>query len=107
MSWIYAACLAVSTVCMVILDWRFRLAFWAAPRRTALVVAAGLVFFLLWDLVGIALGVFRHLDSEFASGILVAPQLPLEELMFLVFLCYLTTVASAGAAQLLRRGAGQ
>ena len=45
------------------LDARWRLAAWSAPRRTAAAVAIGTAFFLLWDAVGIATGVFVKGDS--------------------------------------------
>ena len=36
------------------------------------------------------------------SGIVLAPEFPLEELFFLTFLCYLTMVVLMGADRLLR-----
>ena len=86
----YLACLLVSLAGMVVLDVRRKLFLAHDPRRGAAVLAAGLVFFLAWDLAGIGLGIFRHSPSRFATGWMVAPQLPVEEVVFLLFLCYLT-----------------
>lgn len=96
MSGVYAASLAVSTACLVLLDVRFSLVLRRRPAVGAAVLAVGVVFFLAWDLVGIGLGVFRHLDSSWATGILIAPQLPIEELLFLLFLSYLTLILLSG-----------
>lgn len=102
MSIIYLLVLLVSIGCMMLLDHRFRLFFWRDARRAALVVLAGLVFFVLWDLFGIGLGIFYRGETEFMTGIVVAPELPLEELFFLAFLSYLTMVLITGADVLFR-----
>ncbi|GHD46548.1 lycopene cyclase domain-containing protein [Mycetocola manganoxydans] len=102
MSIIYLLVLLASIGCMMLLDHRFRLFFWRDARRAALVVLAGLVFFVLWDLFGIGLGIFYRGETEFMTGIVVAPELPLEELFFLAFLSYLTMVLITGADVLLR-----
>jgi len=103
----YLACLLVSLGALVLVDRRFGLVFWRvgrnAARRAGLVLLAGVVFFLAWDLLGIALGVFARGRSPFMTGIELAPQLPLEEPVFLAFLCYLTLVLLFGTRALLDR----
>ena len=89
---VYLLCLLTALACMVLLDRRFRLALWQAPRRAATVLAAGVALFLAWDLAAIAAGHYRMGDSALMSGIELGPELPLEELVFLVFLCYVTLV---------------
>ena len=101
MSVVYLICLLVSLGAMVLLDARFRLVFWRDARRATIVLALGLVFFLAWDAAGIALGVFARGGSPFMTGIELAPELPLEELFFLLFLCYLTLVLIFGARAVL------
>ncbi|GAB3633293.1 hypothetical protein GCM10027421_26460 [Microbacterium shaanxiense] len=105
MNLVYAASLLLSLACLVLLDVRFRLVFARTPARSAVVLLAGLAFFIVWDAVGIGLGVFRHVDSRWATGILLAPQFPIEELLFLVFLCYLTLVLLSGWRHLRDRNA--
>ena len=85
------------------LDARWRLAAWAAPGRTAAAVLIGTFFFVIWDAVGIATGVFVKGSSSLLLGIDLAPQLPIEEPFFLAFLCYLALVAWAGALRVLGR----
>jgi lycopene cyclase domain-containing protein len=89
MGFVYLGALLVSLAGMAILDWRLRLFFRAAPLRAALVLLAGLAFFLSWDLAGIALGIFHRGQAGIMTGVLLAPELPLEEAVFLAFLCYL------------------
>ena len=89
---VYLLCLLTALACMVLLDLRFRLALWQAPRRAATVLLAGVALFLAWDLAAIAAGHYRMGDSALMSGIELGPELPLEELVFLVFLCYVTLV---------------
>ncbi|WP_404436816.1 lycopene cyclase domain-containing protein [Microbacterium aerolatum] len=96
MSAVYAVSLVVSTACLVLLDVRFGLVFRRRPLIATATLAIGVVFFVAWDAVGIGLGVFRHLDSSWATGILLAPEFPLEELLFLLFLCYLTLILLSG-----------
>ena len=99
----YLAAILVSAGGVVILDARWRLAAWRDPARTAAAVAIGTLFFLAWDVVGIATGVFVKGDSPLLLGIDLAPQLPLEEPLFLAFLSYLALVTWAGAERALGR----
>jgi lycopene cyclase domain-containing protein len=100
---LYLAALAIALTGMVMLDRRFRLFFWSAPRRAAIVLIVGVVFFLAWDLAGVGLGVFFRGETDFMTGLQVAPEVPLEEVFFLTLLCYLTmNVYTFVAARLLR-----
>ncbi|MFC4553737.1 lycopene cyclase domain-containing protein [Georgenia faecalis] len=103
-----AAYLLVLLVClgaMTLLDHRFRLFFFADARRAALVLAAGTAGFLLWDVAGIASGLFFRGQTPYMTGLLLAPELPVEELVFLAFLSYLTMNLYTGASLLLQRRA--
>ena len=90
MSLLYLLALLIALTGMVMLDRRFRLFFWAAPRRAAIVLLVGVAFFVVWDLAGIGLGIFFRGETAFMTGLQVAPELPVEELFFLTLLCYLT-----------------
>lgn len=102
---LYLAAILVSAAGVALLDRRWRLAAWAAPGRTAAAVAIGTAFFVAWDAVGIATGVFVKGDSPLLIGVDLAPHLPLEEPFFLAFLCYLALVLHAGAGRVLDRRA--
>jgi lycopene cyclase domain-containing protein len=103
-SWLYLAALLFSLMGMVVLDRRFGLFFWADARRAAIVLPAGVLFFLLWDLAGIGLGIFFRGPSPFVTGLVVAPEVPIEEIAFLALLCYLTMNVFAGITKILMRG---
>ncbi|QNA94218.1 lycopene cyclase domain-containing protein [Microbacterium sp. Se63.02b] len=98
---IYLTALLLSLGCMLLLDWRFRLFFWRDAVTAAIVTAVGVVFFLMWDVAGIASGIFFRGEGPIASGIVLAPELPLEEPVFLAFLVVCTMVLYTGAARLL------
>ncbi|WP_127474395.1 lycopene cyclase domain-containing protein [Microbacterium sulfonylureivorans] len=100
---LYLAAIVVSAAGVALLDRRWRLAGWHAPGRTAGAVAIGTAFFLAWDAVGIAAGVFVKGDSALLIGLDLAPHLPIEEPFFLVFLCYLALVVHAAALRALGR----
>ncbi|GAA1445289.1 lycopene cyclase domain-containing protein [Leifsonia poae] len=103
MSILYLAVLLVAIGCMLLLDRRFALFFWRDARRAAIVLVAGVLFFLAWDLFGIALHVFARGGSPLMTGIVLAPELPLEEVFFLAFLCYVTMILISGAGRMLAR----
>lgn len=98
MSALYLAALLVSVGGLLVLDARYRLFLFTAPVRALVVLVAGVVGFLLWDLAGIGLGIFFEGRPSLLIGIDLAPQLPVEEVVFLVLLC-LTAMESYGLAR--------
>ena len=119
MSWAYAGALGFSLLGMAILDFRHGL-FWGAALRSksgrVWARTAGVHFgvwavFLLWDILGIELDVFFRGESPYMTGINLTPHLPMEELLFLFFLVWLTINVFVGAAKLAEwragRGAGR
>ncbi len=60
------------------------------------------VFFLAWDFVDIALGVYSRGECPAMTGIEVAPELPIEELFFIVFRTYVTGVLHGLFSRLLQ-----
>ena len=90
MTLLYLLALLIALTGMVVLDRRFRLFFWRDARRAGIVLAAGLVFFLAWDLAGVGGGIFFRGETAFMTGLQIAPEVPLEEVFFLALLCYLT-----------------
>jgi lycopene cyclase domain-containing protein len=105
MGLLYLAALLVALTGMVMLDRRFALFFWADARRAAIVLVAGIVFFVVWDLFGIGLGIFFRGETSFMTGLQVAHELPVEELFFLALLCYVTMNLYAFAGRVLDRAA--
>lgn len=102
MSFLYLVALLTSLVGIGLLDHRHKLAFFGgAPGRSAVIMTVTVIFFLVWDVVGIATGVFFRGAGPWMTGILLGPELPLEELFFLMVLCYSTLVSYLGATKVL------
>ncbi|EXF25425.1 C50 carotenoid epsilon cyclase [Nesterenkonia sp. AN1] len=105
MSFLYLAGLLLAACCMLLIDRRFRLFFFADPKVAAAVTLLGVVFFLLWDVAGIGLGIFLMGESRYLTGVVLGPEMPLEEPVFLAFLSLCTMILYTGAAKLLRHRA--
>lgn len=85
----YLVALVVSLTGLGLLDYTHKLALFAGKVwQTLVTVAVGVVFFLVWDVAGIAAGVFFRGPGPYQTGILIGPELPLEEVFFLTLLCY-------------------
>ncbi len=95
----YLIALLVSIAGIAALDWRYKLAFWRDRRRTVATLGICVGIFILWDLLGIGLGIFLHGNSELTLPIRLLPEFPIEELFFLVLLCYCTLAIYQGASR--------
>lgn len=105
MSAIYLLCLLGGCLAMLAIDRRFGLYLFADLPRALAVQAVGMAGFLAWDLTGIGLGIFRRGEGPFSIGVELLPHLPLEEIVFLWFLCHVTMIVATGAQPLLARAA--
>lgn len=101
MSAAYLILLLLSLLGVALLDRRWRLFVWRAPVTAVMVLVSGVVFFVLWDLLGIANGHFRQADGPWQLGVLLAPELPIEEPVFLLLLCWCAMLLWCAAARLL------
>lgn len=97
---LYLLLLLVSLGGVVACDLRWNLALRSRPWRTLFLVVCGAAFLLVWDLVGIARGVFVKGDGPWLLGVDLAPHLTIEEPIFLIFLAYLTVVLTAAVQRL-------
>lgn len=86
-SFLYLAALVVSIAGLATLDFKFKLAI-AKSKRYLCLILIPLVFFLTWDLAGIASGIFFRGNTQHLTGILLSEELPLEEIFFLILLSY-------------------
>ena len=100
---VYLAALLVSGGGLALADRRWRLLFWCDARRAAVVVGTGVAVLLVADLVGIRHGLFFRAPTDVMTGVLLAPQLPVEEPVFLAFLCYLAMLLVRGVERVLTR----
>jgi lycopene cyclase domain-containing protein len=102
-SFLYLAALVVSLAGTAVLDVRYRLFFARDAKRAGIVLAVGVLFFLAWDLAGIGLGLFFVGQGRFLTGIVLAPELPLEEVFFLTLLCWTAMNAFGAGERVLER----
>jgi lycopene cyclase domain-containing protein len=94
--WFYLIALIISISGLVVIDWRYTLAFWHSTRRTALTIAIAMVFFIAWDLLGIGLGIFFKGTGQYMLPFELLPEFPIEELFFLFLLSYVTLLLYRG-----------
>lgn len=92
MQYAYLATILFSLLGMGVLDWRYRLALFHDTLRAVMTVGIGVLVFIVWDIFGISLGIFFSGHSPYMSGMYLGPEFPVEELLFLTFLCYFTLV---------------
>ena len=88
MQWIYLASLVFAISCLVLVDMRYKLAFFHNLKRTAMTLAISVWLFIVWDIFGIRLGIFFHGGSDYALPYRLFPEFPIEELFFLFLLTY-------------------
>lgn len=100
----YLGALLISSACLLLLDWRYRLFYWRDPRAAVIVTVIGVGALLLFDAAGISLGIFRRGEGEAATGVVLAPHLPLEEPVFLWFLVLCTMVLYTGSLRMIEAG---
>ena len=87
---LYLLALVVSLLGLVGLDRKHKLVFFRDWLSGAVSISVGVAFFLIWDLFGIANGIFFRGETVGLTGLLLAPELPIEEVLFLTLLCYST-----------------
>jgi len=98
---VYLAGLISSIIGLGLFDWRFKLGFSTNKKAALLATLLPLIFFLLWDGAGIALGIFFRGETSHLTGLVIAPELPLEELFFLFLLNYTTLTVFIAIKRLL------
>ncbi len=93
---LYLLALAISILGMGLIDYKHKLALFIQPLRTIITLTVAVLLFLIWDLVGIALGIFFRGEGPYLTGITIAPELPIEEVFFLTLLSYTILIAYLG-----------
>jgi lycopene cyclase domain-containing protein len=88
----YLGLLLFSLIGLSLIDFKFKLAFFSKPKRSAVAIAIPFALFVFWDLAGSASGIFFRGQNTLLTGIQVFPEFPIEELFFLALLCYSTLI---------------
>lgn len=94
----YILALCVSAVGIIAIDvtTKKRICQWSTLK----IILPGFIFLLVADLIGIHLNIF-HTNQSLVSGLhIFTPDLPVEELVLLIFLPYLTLIISDKLDQL-------
>jgi lycopene cyclase domain-containing protein len=90
MRYLYVLSILFSFGGLLLLDWRYRVALFWRWRTALKLVLASFAFLLVWDLALVGSGLYWT-KPQYVSGWYVGtPNLPVEELGFLLFLSYLT-----------------
>lgn len=98
----YLAILLVSLIGCYLLDRTHKLAFTVDPKRALLSMVPAFIVFFIWDIAGIALGIFFRGNNTLLTGLQLFPEFPIEEIFFLMLLCYSTLIALTWSTKLLR-----
>lgn len=94
--WFYLIALLISISGLLLIDRRFKLAFWHDRTRTAITLSISIVLFIIWDILGISLGIFFDGPSQYMLPFRLAPHFPVEEIFFLFLLTYVTLIIYNG-----------
>lgn len=95
MSFAYLGLLLFSLIGLTLIDFKFKLAFFSNPKRSAVAIAIPFALFVFWDLAGIASGIFFRGNADHLVGFELFPEFPIEELFFLGVLCYTTLIITS------------
>jgi len=96
MQWFYLIGLLIGISGLVLIDRRWKLGFWKDSKRTALTLTVAVLIFVLWDFFGIYVGVFFHGGSDYSLPFRLAPEFPIEEIVFLFLLTYSALIVYHG-----------
>lgn len=92
MRYLYLLSIVVSFAGIVTLDWRYRLALFWRWRTALRLMLLGFVFFVVWDVALVGSGLYWTMPQYVSGWYIGTPDLPIEEIGFLLFLNYLTLV---------------
>ena len=101
---LYLAALLFSILGLALLDRKHRLVFFANAKMAGLTTAICVVFFSIWDAVGIFNGIFFKGQNELLIGVEVFYEYPLEEAFFLTLLAYTGQMIMAASSRMAKRG---
>lgn len=90
MQYYYLLTLILSLGGLLYADHKYSAVLFPRARKGLKMIAAGIVFFLAWDIAGIVMDVFSTNPDRVSGLYIVTKDLPVEEFFFLGLLCYLT-----------------
>lgn len=102
---LYLGALLFSILGLALLDRKYGLVFFANAKQAAVTTAVCVLFFSIWDAVGIANGIFFKGDNELLIGLEVFHEYPIEEAFFLTLLAYTGQIFIAAFTRYSKAGA--
>lgn len=95
----YGIELAIVALGLGLIDYRYKLVWWASPMAALKTIVALVGFFTIWDVGGIVLKIFST-NSDLTSGVnLFSSNLPVEEIIFLSLFTYVGLLVCEGIKQ--------
>lgn len=91
----YLIALLVSITGLLVLDRRYKIAFFRDKKRTWRVMLVAVTLFVVWDIAGIVLNIFFIGNTKLLTGVRVG-EFPLEEIGFLFLLNYTSLMLYLG-----------
>lgn len=91
----YLIALLFSLAGLATIDYRYNLAVFNKPKQTAKILIISILAFIIWDILGIKLGIFFIGQNEYLTGIGIG-EFPIEELFFLILLNYCSLLIYLG-----------
>ena len=101
---LYLGALLFSILGLALLDRKHGLVFFANAKMAGFTTAICVIFFSIWDAVGIAGGIFFKGDNDLLVGLEVFHEYPIEEAFFLTLLAYTGQMVMAGWARYSKAG---
>jgi lycopene cyclase domain-containing protein len=98
----YLVILLLSLIGLYLLDKTHKLAFTVDAKKSLLSMLPAFVLFVIWDIAGIATGVFFRGENTLLTGLQILPEFPVEEIFFLALLCYSTLIAFTWIRKILK-----
>jgi lycopene cyclase domain-containing protein len=95
-NYFYISALIFSIFGMLMIDRRFKLAYFVNKKATLMTLSLSVLIFSFWDILGIINGIFFEGNSKYIIGIDILPNFPLEEFFFLTLFCYITLLLING-----------
>lgn len=89
----YLIALIISLSGLLAGDFMRRLVFFRNFSASIKILLIGLGFFVLWDVLGIVLGVFATNQKWVSGAHIITPNFPIEEILFLSLLIYVSMLA--------------
>lgn len=88
MSALYLISIVISALGLLFIDYRLRLVVFKNRLKAVRIIGLVMLVLLGFDFAGIELGIFFSGESQYMSGLYIAPDVPIEEIGLLFIIAY-------------------